>query len=491
MTLPYYGTLLGPGEQRIINEETITVIAHLGGAANILGVLTVTEVPPATPHDVSAQAADVFTAEGQGQLIRTIYARSTGSDATGDGTLANPYRTFRRAMADVPMFLNNSRIVVDITGIGTELLNPLYSMPPISGSLTVTSDAAAANPLLVRLAALTVFAAPTVIDTITSGDVVSNTADPVTGFRTIVTTKVIPASYKGKIVLGSGTAQSGPILSVSGGNTIELAANMTFPLSITDPSAELKGADPSVSRGNAVQVSQVNARVKFAGMRLSTRGVGSFEQAVVAFGGGGLLDIEGCVCEGVSLSNIGAIQLARSYFVGSGGAATRSLDVSLVPGCSITNSLIEDFGAGFTISQTYLLMIQSASNVRLRSGGSGEEVTHVSFDVDLAEFRLAGGAGPALSPKRGMKGRIRKTRVKDASGDGIAIDTSAFKLETVDGFGNSGVGVRATNGTQAQISGMTITGTGGDFVVGSNPAGTWAGFPTNADEAATFTRLYS
>lgn len=58
----------------------------------------------------------------------TIYARSTGSDATGDGTTqATAYRTFQRALRDVPGLIPGGYVyTVDITGIGTEVLPPDY-----------------------------------------------------------------------------------------------------------------------------------------------------------------------------------------------------------------------------------------------------------------------------------------------------------------------------------------------------------------------------
>jgi hypothetical protein len=64
--------------------------------------------------------------------IITIYARVTGSDS-GDGTLANPYRSFQRAIRDVPQVVPpGTRYIVDITGIGTENLPVNYALPSVS-----------------------------------------------------------------------------------------------------------------------------------------------------------------------------------------------------------------------------------------------------------------------------------------------------------------------------------------------------------------------
>jgi hypothetical protein len=52
----------------------------------------------------------------------TIYARTTGDDDTGDGSLGNPYRTFVRALRDVPIIISNAQYIIDITDLGDEEL---------------------------------------------------------------------------------------------------------------------------------------------------------------------------------------------------------------------------------------------------------------------------------------------------------------------------------------------------------------------------------
>jgi hypothetical protein len=64
-----------------------------------------------------------------------IYARLSGSDTTGDGTLAKPYRTFKRAIRDVPSIIPSGTIYkVDITNLGTEDLGTQYEFPIFIGS---------------------------------------------------------------------------------------------------------------------------------------------------------------------------------------------------------------------------------------------------------------------------------------------------------------------------------------------------------------------
>jgi hypothetical protein len=66
--------------------------------------------------------------------VVTIYARSTGSDAVGDGrTIPTAYRTVQRAVRDVPSFIPGGvYYVIDATGLiegGVEILPPNYELP--------------------------------------------------------------------------------------------------------------------------------------------------------------------------------------------------------------------------------------------------------------------------------------------------------------------------------------------------------------------------
>ena len=64
-----------------------------------------------------------------------VYARLDGSDCDGDGSLCNPYRTFMRAIRDVPTEVSAGVYYhVDITGLGAEKLTQGYTFPPFRGA---------------------------------------------------------------------------------------------------------------------------------------------------------------------------------------------------------------------------------------------------------------------------------------------------------------------------------------------------------------------
>ena len=72
-------------------------------------------------------------------IVFTIYARTFGSDTTGSGTLANPYRTFKEAVRHINSSSAISiyiaagyRFIVDVTDLGVEKFPPGYAHSSLS-----------------------------------------------------------------------------------------------------------------------------------------------------------------------------------------------------------------------------------------------------------------------------------------------------------------------------------------------------------------------
>jgi hypothetical protein len=144
----------------------------------------------------------------------TIYARSFGTDWPGPSTPVNPYKTFHRAVQDVPAIVPpDFRYVVDITGI-TEVLPNDYTLPAWKAPkifeddesdrffLLNTAVAIRATPQLVALL-------PASDATITSDDIAPSDPDPVTGLITITLLVARPSwggggrgALAGKFVIG-------------------------------------------------------------------------------------------------------------------------------------------------------------------------------------------------------------------------------------------------------------------------------------------------
>ena len=111
-----------------------------------------------TSWAIVAQTSPVYT---DPPTINTIYVRTTGSDATGNGTLATPYRTFQRAIRDVPSVIPAARrYIVDVTDLGTEIFTPGYVMPPIHGPGVDQNVDGAVHPWFRFRGAVSIFATP-------------------------------------------------------------------------------------------------------------------------------------------------------------------------------------------------------------------------------------------------------------------------------------------------------------------------------------------
>ena len=105
---------------------------HYKGIPKRLKVLTSTKISPNQPlrgdgvDFRGVKSADYLPASAfdLGGNTLKIYANSGGSDVTGDGSVTRPYRTLVRALKDAPVMFYNGDVEIDITNLGTEVLDP-------------------------------------------------------------------------------------------------------------------------------------------------------------------------------------------------------------------------------------------------------------------------------------------------------------------------------------------------------------------------------
>lgn len=189
-----------------------------------------------------------------------IYARTTGDDLTGNGTLAKPYRTFQRAVRDVPPILGpGTSYVIDITGpadgsLFDETLPDGYTLP--AWKSPNNDDSTATTPFQQFGQAITIFATPQRVQSLTPAEATINvgdvtiTNDPITTLSTFTLTGPARpgwAGIKGKFVLDSVggihnvviSEASPTAISVTGSNAV--GGGFHFPLQIIEPSAWLHG----------------------------------------------------------------------------------------------------------------------------------------------------------------------------------------------------------------------------------------------------------
>jgi hypothetical protein len=146
-------------------------------------------------------------------MITKIFANATGNDATGDGTAFAPFRTFARAMQNVPDVIEpGNRVIVDITGLGLEVLPPNYALPAIDAPFGVELAYVLPNAVdyypFTTVTALEIIAKPKLAtlaqgsNTLGAGDILSVAPDPDTNLVVVATNQDYGAadSLKGKLV---------------------------------------------------------------------------------------------------------------------------------------------------------------------------------------------------------------------------------------------------------------------------------------------------
>jgi len=146
-------------------------------------------------------------------IVTKIFANATGSNVTGDGSATAPYHTFARAMQDVPDVIEpGNRVIVDITGLGLEVLPPNYALPAIDGPFGVeqayTLPNAADYYPFTTATAFDIIAKPKLAtlsqgsNTLGAGNILSVAPDPDTNLIVVQTNQDYGAadSLKGKLV---------------------------------------------------------------------------------------------------------------------------------------------------------------------------------------------------------------------------------------------------------------------------------------------------
>jgi hypothetical protein len=212
-----------------------------------------------------------------------IYARSAGSDTLGDGSLANPYRTFARAIRDVPSNIPAGSIYhVDITGSSTiaapETLPDMYEFPVFTaaqgvgdfdfaepffyyyGPVNVTADPQTA--IITGVTTVT-FTAPNVTHPVASTDLVAITSPTATGW--------VNGALKGKFLISAGAATEHTVIWDNIGDTLYLCCTTapTSPCLIMEAGAHLQaGKDPNNLHRGAVNI--LNSQVVLGGIKVSS-----------------------------------------------------------------------------------------------------------------------------------------------------------------------------------------------------------------------------
>jgi len=132
LTLPFpYNAILAPGGAVVVSAaDEQEIIANLGGLQTLRAVARISRIPEGT-------VVTAFSTRTPGFLGETlsIVANASGSDTTGEGTVARPFRTFQEAARRVPYPLPAGfSAEIDITDLGDEEFPANYALPAWAGS---------------------------------------------------------------------------------------------------------------------------------------------------------------------------------------------------------------------------------------------------------------------------------------------------------------------------------------------------------------------
>lgn len=473
--------------------DWIQVLAAVGRAARTVllsapRMRTRRVIPPGTvPGDTpivnvgSSQAdlvADELFIERQPFATRRIYARTTGSDITGDGTLTNPYATFGRAMADVPRDYDGVDYVVDITGL-TDTFPDQYIMPRIVAAGRVTFDF---TPGLIFpwRAPFRVEADPTLIQSITP---TSQTTDPVDGLVTIndLTQAWVIDQYKGFIAVGSGVLEIGVIASNTA-TALEVTSTSIFtaPVRIMQLSATLQITDAGNPRAALSLVPDTD--MIFAGVQFRHANPTANAYSIEARGGAAAaVRFYLCGFQGMSLEQR-SIFAEGCYFMDTSGSTKDILQEASAESfswCFLENQTFQAYGDGGDGGNGYFACIVDDCNPIGHNSFSANNEPEITYQIDNLRIRDAKNDGVQF--EGGNRCSVRNSTINTSVGDAVqATGPGMLELRNVQGAGNGGFGCRVQRGAHVRRQTATaVTGTSGDLKVGGRAASLWTATPTN------------
>jgi hypothetical protein len=436
-----------------------------------------------------------------------IYARATGHDTNGDGTLENPYRTFYRCMQDLPMNADGRVFYIDISGIGTEVRDQVtVSFPPLVGGgglyNTVThplQEFEDAGNNYFREGVVNIVASPTVLHSFTP---TSQTSDSHTNNKNLVSTGAgwAPDEFKGKFVTNYTDG-----MYVIFGNTedtlsIGRSSTLSGEIHIVEPSAVLKYG--SASRPD---YSTFTPHFDFSPLQASLAiwGVG-FESptntVAVDISVTNMVQITGCTFDGIYVRGYNFLEMNGVYtspgtFVIVGGT-TMYCRYSLIdkPGYFDLGS------AGADAHVIYNSMVDGADQFpHYLSEGTG--YAYQPGSLTMVSTTVVSGTTNGIQVAHGSPVTLDRVSIKDCPGDAIKVSEGGhLTVRRTYGSGSTGYGINVQNGAQVLLrdTATNVTGDMGDFKVGVLSSDTWAnfnsGFRALADVTAvsgTMSRMFN
>src|SRR5258706_7154425 len=511
-----------PSDSLSVTSDTINVTLFNAGAAALSGSVLVEAwhtyeraFGGVQNVDLSVKPYVIVSVEGGNQPPQppfsvqtvTIFARTTGNDVTGNGTLATPYATFQRAVRDVPTEIPAGvRYDVDITGI-TEVLPLDYELPSWKVPETLIFDAA--NQFFLFAAGVNIRATPQLMAAIppadaviAAADILSTTQDTVTQLVTI-TLNVARASWaanalKGKFVVGAdNNSGNNAVIYASTNNSITIANTgaPTTPISVMEPSAALSGTSTAANAGTRGCINALNCdSISFSGIKITTPTVNGFGLAIAG-------NSEGVVqlCElqnpAIASWSTEATRVVRTWIYGA--APRLAGNITLQQGMLDAVTALNFGGQGPLFLSLRRMAVDGCGPIDPIASPPGSGVLAFAtamFNIENTLVRNTPGATGDGVRFHGGRGRMSRVDVYGCGRDGVRANTGGGFLEmlnvrTAGGAANTGNGITITDGLMCQVDAVTsgagagtqLRGTGGEKKGGTGAGGTWANFVSGAD----------
>lgn len=432
-------------------------------------------------------------------VTRTIYARTTGSDATGDGSLSSPFRTFQRAIRNVPSIIPPGRLfIVDVTDLGVETLPSGYQMPVVQSTAQIPVANSAPSPFVFS-APLTIRAFPQpfsgvpVADTAVPPGAVVSIATNVDNLTTI-TVSTPRASWGGDALKGAIlTSDLSPAASAAiyGSDPTHLFVANTSDaiptgstLSIVEQSTTLIGPASSAPVENGAVICQDINAIAWQGIRFRSTDANTL--GIVLSNAQRPFFI---LCDTDGIGTDGGIGQQLGFF--SGVIRDKIIDLggtSFTPQrCLFLNVSSYLLVGGYLVAfrTTVLDGCLDALGPKPRFIASGALI-QPGWELLNTLSKNSGNTDAAIFLQAGGNYAFENVRIQGSPGDAILAEGPLeLQLTNVTGGtggagdpANAGVGVRADDTAVVRVrdAATLVTGTGGDMKCGTLPVRSWTSF---------------
>ncbi len=434
--------------------------------------------------------------------IRYIYATATGSDQGGNGSPELPYRTFQRAVRDVPpMIPAGYRYVIDLTNLGGESLPAGYTMPAIKAAAGLDQVVGVTvDPYFRRRGAVSVRATPQPLSTIpyadcilSASDVASTVVDPDSQIITY-NLNVARSSWANDAVKGGifhSTYSSGQAggkdgivaISTTGSITITRSAKgsgtlPTLPARIMEPSACLSGSNPTgQTDGGGFGIFNVDS-FSFSGIKFINSSLTASDACLFVRSPSPLFAFSFCHFVGRVIIQGGSAayrQIWENSFFDCRGATQEWQGAYLtLDGCLLDRITQMNATPAGALNLTDCIWQSGTALGDTRPYGAGNFSTNppptggqLPLYTNFCWVRASSSHGIVANGG----GTITRTRVDGSPLDAIRVDfgRAPVRLQQVVGTGSLGMGLYVAHGsTVVRDQLTTVTGLSGDYKVGAN-----------------------